>query len=84
MTYYERQRAKQASERGRRMAKARWAADRARRDRLAAAEAEMFSGKIVRRIIVVDSEKEVREAVIWSFDSRREARRKLNSVLRSQ
>ena len=63
------------------MAQARWRADRERRQRLAALTAEQFPGHIVRRIVVIDGETNVREAVVWSFDSTREARRKTRAVL---
>ena len=66
------------------MAKARWDKDRERRDELAALTAEQFPSKIVRRIVVIDNETTVRECVIWSFDSIREARRKLRRVLKNE
>jgi hypothetical protein len=62
------------------MAAARWAKDRERRDRLALLTAEQYPNRIVRRIIVVDREKDVREAVIWDWDSAREARRKVRRL----
>ena len=46
------------------MAAVRWAKDRARRSELAKLTAEQYPNRIVRRIIVIDGEKEVREAVI--------------------
>jgi len=82
MTYRERHRIKAASERGRRMAAARWRNDRARRNRLAQLSAEFFQRRIKRRIIVIDDEQIVREAVIWTWDSYRTARSKLLAVLR--
>lgn len=74
---------KAASERGRRMAGARWARERARRERLASLRPEDYPREIVRRILVIDREREVREAVIWSWDSAREARRKIKRVLQA-
>lgn len=81
MTRYHRQRAKEASERGRRMARARWARDRHRRERLAALSPEVMPHRILRRIVVIDLERSVREVVIWSFDSVKEAARKVRRVL---
>jgi len=63
------------------MAAARWVKDRERRNRRAAVTAEQYPQEIVRRIIVIDREREVREAVIFSWDSGREARRKLRAVM---
>jgi hypothetical protein len=62
------------SERGRRMANRRWDLYRERRNRLAQVTAEMYPNKIVRRIIVIDREQNYREAVIFKWDSDREAR----------
>jgi len=70
-----------ASERGREMANRRWELDRARREKLAARTAEEHPSRIIRRIVVIDQERIVREAVIWSWDSYRSARRKLHEVL---
>lgn len=78
---YSRRLQREASERGRRMAAARWAKDRARRAKLAAVSAEQYPTRIVRRIIVVDRERYAREAVIFTWDSAREARRKVRAVL---
>lgn len=63
------------------MAKRRWQLDRQRRDKLAALTADQCPNAIVRRIIVIDQERTVREATIWAWDSNREARRKLRAVL---
>ena len=71
-----------ASERGKRMAKRRWEIDGARREALAAMEPARFQGLIVRRIVVIDRETEVREAVIYDFDSARKAKRKIQRVLK--
>ena len=73
---------KQASERGKRMATARWARDRERRTVQAQLTAEQYPNRIVRRVIVIDREKEAREVVIFQWDSEREARRKIRKVLR--
>ena len=73
---------KQASERGKRMSAARWSNDRARREALALVMAEQDPNRIVRRIIVIDNERDAREAVIFAWDSFREAKRKLLKVLR--
>ena len=72
---------KNASERGKRMAAARWAKDRERRKRLAQLTAEQYPNRIVRRVIVIDGERTAREAVIFLWDSDREARRKVRRVL---
>lgn len=63
------------------MAAARWARDRERRGKLAELTAEQYPARIVRRIVVIEQERLVREAVIWSFDSARSARRKLREAL---
>ncbi len=63
------------------MAAARWALDHERRNQLAKLTAEQYPNRIVRRIIVIDDEKDAREAVIFQWDSAREARRKLRQVL---
>jgi hypothetical protein len=71
-------------EKGRRMANARWKADRERREALAAAEGRdplrCPGGRIMRRIVVVVEEKEVFEVVIRAGDSGREINRKLRSA----
>jgi len=71
-------------ERGRRMAEARWTAERARRDARAAAEARdplrCPGPRIVRRIVVILEEREVTEVVIREGDSGREINRKLRAV----
>ncbi len=72
---------KLASERGRRMAKRRWELDRERRNKIAALRAEQYPAQILRRIVVIEKETIAKEAVIWSFDSIRTARRKLNNIL---
>lgn len=63
------------------MAAARWRRDRMRRQSLAKLSAEACPAHIVRRVVVIDEEREVREAVIWSWDSEREARRKIKRVM---
>lgn len=78
---YSRRLAKAASERGRRMAKARWTKDRMERDRIARLTAEQFPSRIVRRIVVIEDERIVREATFWSFESRRSWHRKERQVL---
>ena len=59
---------------------ARWAAERRRREALAALD-PVRGMRIVRRVVVIDHEREVREAVLYDGDSAREARRKLRGVL---
>lgn len=80
---YSRWKAKAASERGKRMAKRRWQLDHARRDALAAKDPAFTGLQIKRRIIVIDDEVSVREAVIYKCDSARCARRKLRSALQA-
>jgi alkyl hydroperoxide reductase subunit AhpC len=72
---------KSASERARQRANRRWQLERERRDRFAAADPMLRANQIVRRIIVIDREQTVREAVIYGFECARDARRKLKSVL---
>ena len=69
------------SEKARRMAKARWAADRKRRDASADKDPAFVGLRILRRIVVIDLEKTVREAVIYASDSARSARRKIRAVM---
>ena len=80
-TYYIRERNRIASERGKRMAKERWRRDRERRDKLAAMNPIQYPGRIVRRIIVIDHETQVREAIIYDNDSIRDAHRKMSAVV---
>ena len=63
------------------MANRRWQLDRERRDKLAALTAEQFPAQIIRRVIVIDNETRVREAVIWSWDYWKDQQRKIRSVL---
>jgi hypothetical protein len=86
---FNRRRMQAASERGRKMANARWKNERARQAAIAAADPLRVTGRILRRIIVIDrldlptgeTMDTVREAVIYDFDSLRSARRKLRGVL---
>jgi hypothetical protein len=78
---YNRRLQRRASERGRRMAAARWKRDRERREALAALTAEQYPDQIVRRVIVIDRERSVREATIFAWDSARVAGRKIRGVL---
>jgi len=63
------------------MAMARWRQDRELRDKLAKLTAEQYPTRIIRRIIVIDDERVMREAVIWSFDYAKDAKRKTRQVL---
>jgi hypothetical protein len=81
MTYLERHRIAVARKRGQMMAWARWKLDRERRERLAAIAPERYPGRIMRRIVVIDEERDVRETVIFESDSEREARRKVRKVM---
>ena len=66
------------------MAQARWAAEHARREALAEAEARdplrTPGGRIVRRIVIILEERDVTEVVIREGDSGREIGRKLQRV----
>lgn len=66
--------------RGRMMANVRWKREREWRDRLAATTAEQCPSQIVLRVVAIRNERDVSEAVVWSFDSRRDARRKLRAI----
>ena len=68
-------------DRARKMAAARWAADRTRRAAAAKLDPTHVGLEIVRRIVVIDHERTVREAVIYATDSSRAVRRKLRAVL---
>lgn len=70
-----------ASERGRRMAAARWENERRRQEELAAKDPAFSGLEIARRIVVIDRECAVRETVIYAGDSLRSARQKLRKVL---
>ena len=63
------------------MANARWKRERAERDRVAALTAEQYPSRIVRRIIVIDNERDVREVTIWNWESGRDWKRKERKVL---
>lgn len=78
---FSRRKQKAASERGKRMAARRWELDRQQRAALAAMSPEKFTGRIVRRIVVITNETKVREAIIYDFDSARSARRKERAAL---
>jgi len=80
-TRLRRSRFAQARSRGRAMAKRRWSLDRQRRIHQAELALRCTPDQILRRIVVIDQERIVREAVIWSWDSYRSARRKLREVL---
>ena len=75
-------RKKQAKrELGRKLAGIRWAKDRERRNKIAALEAESNPSRIVRRIVVIDNERDVREIVLWSWENWRDWKRKLKPLL---
>lgn len=76
------QKRREASERGRRMARRRWEMEDQRRERLAGQDPAFTGLEIVRRVVVIDREREVREATIYANDSFREARRKVRQVMR--
>ena len=79
MRYFARMK-KAASERGKRMAKARWDADRARREFLATHD-PVVTGRVTRRIIDInETAGTMTEIVIRDFDSVREIRRKLKTI----
>lgn len=70
-----------ASERGKRMADARWAKDRARREALVALTPDRYQARIVKRIVVVFDERIVKETTIWNWESLASARRKEKKAL---
>ena len=70
-----------ASQRGQRMAAARWANDRARRAALAALTPERCQSNIVLRVVVIRGESQVAEAVVRDWDRPGEAKRKIKAVL---
>jgi hypothetical protein len=74
-------RIRRASEIARKKAFLRWELERKRRDAIAAKDPAFTGLKIARRIIVIDGESVVREAVIYEGDSVRLARKKLRAVL---
>ena len=80
---YNRRLQKAASERGRNAAKVRWQRDGERRSALARVTAEQYPNRIVRRVIVINDERIAREAVIFEWDSEREAGRKVRKILES-
>ena len=61
------------------MAKSRWEKEATRRDALA--RISTITGRIVRRVVVIDNETTAREAVIYDYDSRRSAAAKLRRVI---
>jgi alkyl hydroperoxide reductase subunit AhpC len=63
------------------MAQRRWQMQRQREAELVAMDPIKLTGRIVRRIVVIDDERTVRECVFTDLDSRREASRKLRKVL---
>lgn len=73
-------RIKRASEIARKRVNIRWNRLRAEQARLDAME-PVIERKISRRVIVIDDETIVREAVIYSTDTHRDAKRKLARVL---
>ena len=78
MSYF-RSKRKATSERNRLRANHRWALDRAKREAIARIEPVVI-GRIIRRIVEIRHEAEVREVVIYDFDSARSARRKLRTL----
>lgn len=73
-----------ASELGKRMANRRWELYRQRRDRLAAITADQFPDRIVKRIVIITNETDVREIVYRAWDSPRECKRKDRQVFTTQ
>jgi len=81
-SYRIRNKVKALRERGRKMAIRRWQIDRQMRNRIAALNADQFPARIVRRIVVIDDEKHVKEATFWNWESRRDRQRKMRNILR--
>jgi hypothetical protein len=69
-----------ASINARKRANIRWSKDRAMRDRLAEMEPSQFSGRIVRRIVVIENESAAREIIFYDFDTYTDRKRKLNQA----
>ena len=78
---FQRRLQKASSERGRRMANARWKRDRIERNRMALLTAEQYPSRIAERIIVIRNETEVLEVTIWNWESGRSVMRKRRSVM---
>ena len=64
-----------------RMNKARWDAERIRRNKLADMEPIQHPGKIVLRVVVIRNGSDVQECVVFDNDSDRDARLKLKKVM---
>lgn len=58
------------------MARARWAAEKAKRDRLALLDPIRVGGRIVERWVRIINESEVRERVLYEFDRPSDWKRK--------
>jgi hypothetical protein len=71
------------SERGRKMANRRWQIQRQREAELAAMDPIKLTGRIIRRIVVIDHERDVRECVFTDLTSRRQAAAQLRQVLQA-
>ena len=67
------------AQRNRQRANYRWLLDRAKRAALARID-PVVVGHVVRRIVDIRNESEVREVVIYDFDSIRSARKKIKAL----
>lgn len=76
---YIRRKIKHLRENGKRAAQKRWSIHRALQAAFAAVD-PVRVGHIARRIVDIRRESDVREIVLYTFDSERECRRKLRSI----
>jgi hypothetical protein len=72
---------KRASLNARRRANRRWEMDRQRRTALALKDPIQVGGRIVRRIVVIDNESQVKERTFYQFDRPCDWKRKEREVL---
>jgi hypothetical protein len=77
---YRRRLQKRASERGRRMANARWAKFHADRSRLDVLDPVRVGGRIIERLVRVTAESRVIERTFYEFDRPCDWRRKRNEI----
>lgn len=81
---FNRRKQKSASERGKRMAKARWTKFHSERARLDALDPIRVGGNLVRRVVVIDHEVRVKERSFYEFDRPCDFKRKLRELGLSQ
>lgn len=74
-------RIRRLSEQGRKAARVRWDKESQRRRKLDDIDPIRVGGRIVRRIVVIDNERRVKERCFYEFDLERDWRRKMKEVL---